>query len=362
MDAMLVWSSDECAPITAVRPSVVAPAFSSAPPCASVTPRGFGPCCDRGSLRASPDDALLNFSFLKRQSSGYLGTAQQHQSVRSATKLPTDEARQCSSAGGPACAFNPTIERAMALLGPAPRAGTFVDVGANGGRETRLALASGMNVLAVECLPEAHRELLAIFHGVPAARLRLLHACASNSTGVATLHRAGDSSSMVPNNVRRGVEAFKAEKERTKESQVNLVVLDSELLPRGRPDSASLRGDVRLVKIDTQVAPHHEPSLQETPIAHSHSTCHFSPHPTDTLFSLDRVAQGNELLVLSGLRRTLRTWRPLIFFENNQMDTASLAAVEAMLSTAPLSYICTRGFQDSLCIHAERRQKRIEKH
>jgi len=44
------------------------------------------------------------------------------------------------------------------------------------------------------------------------------------------------------------------------------------------------------------------------------------------------------------------------------MDTASLAAVEAMLSTAPLSYICTRGFQDSLCIHAERRQKRIEKH
>ena len=66
--------------------------------------------------------------------------------------------------------------------------------------------------------------------------------------------------------------------------------------------------------------------------------------------------------MLSGLRRTLRTWRPLIFFENNQMDTASLAAVEAMLSTAPFSYICTRGFQDSLCIHAERRQKRIETH
>ena len=269
MDGMLVWSSDECAPITAVRPSVAPPASTSVLPCASATPRGFGPCCDRGSLHASPNDALLNFSFLKRQSSGYLGTAQQHLTVKSATKLPTDEARQCSSAGGPACAFNPTIERAMALLGPAPRAGTFVDVGANGGRETRLALASGMNVLAVECLPEAHRELLAIFHGVPAARLRLLQACASNSTGVATLHRAGDSSSMVPNNVRFGVEALKAEKERIKESQVNLVVLDSELLPRGRPDSASLRGDVRLVKIDTQVAPHHEPNLQENPIAHS---------------------------------------------------------------------------------------------
>ena len=283
MDAMLVWSSDECAPITAVRPSVAAPAFSSAPPCASVTPRGFGPCCDRGSLRASPNDALLNFSFLKRESSGHLRAAQQQLPVKSATERlhgalgHADEV--CRGAFGPACAFNPTIERAMALLGPGPQAGTFVDVGANGGRETTLALALGMNVLAVECLPEAHRELLAIFHGVPAARLRLLHACASNSTGVATLHRAGDSSSMIPNNVRRGVEAFKAEKERTKESQVNLVVLDSELLPRGTPDSASLRGDVRLVKIDTQVAPHHEPSLQETPIAHSRfDLCHFSPH------------------------------------------------------------------------------------
>ena len=273
MDAMLVWSSDECAPITAVRPSVAAPAFSSAPPCASVTPRGFGPCCDRGSLRASPNDALLNFSFLKRESSGHLRAAQQQLPVKSATKRlhealgHADEV--CRSAFGPACAFNPTIERAMALLGPAPQAGTFVDVGANGGRETTLALALGMNVLAVECLPEAHRELLAIFHGVPAARLRLLHACASNSTGVATLQRAGDYSSMIPNNVRRGVEAFKAEKERTKESQVNLVVLDSELLPRGTPDSASLRGDVRLVKIDTQVAHHHEPNLQENPIVHS---------------------------------------------------------------------------------------------
>ena len=286
MDGKLVWSSDECAPITTVRasPSVAPPASTSAMPCASATPRGFGPCCDRGSLHASPHDALLNFSFLKRQSSGYLGTAQQHLTVKSATKLPTDEARQCSSAGGPACAFNPTIERAMALLGPGPQAGTFVDVGANGGRESTLALALGMNVLAVECLPEAHRELLAIFHGVPAARLRLLQACASNSTGVATLHRAGDSSSMVPNNVRFGVEALKAEKERIKESQVNLVVLDSELLPRGRPDSASLRGDVRLVKIDTQVAHHHEPNLQENPIAHSRgSACHFSPHRYPTL-------------------------------------------------------------------------------
>ena len=271
MDGVLVWSSDACASTTAVRPLVAAPVSTSNPtalPCAIATPRGFGPCCDRGSLRASPNDALLNFSFLKRHPSGYLGAAQQRLPVNKVKELRAGEARLCSSADGRACSFNPTIEQAMALLGPAPQPGTFVDVGANGGWETRHALAAGMNVLVVECLPEAYRELLGIFHGVPAARLRLLHACASNSTGVATLHRAADSSSMIVNNVRSGPEALKAQKERTKESQVQTVVLDSELLPTGTPDSASLRVDVRLVKIDTQVAPRHESNLRETQIPH----------------------------------------------------------------------------------------------
>ena len=55
MDGVLVWSSDECASITAARPPLAAPASTSTPtalPCAIATPRGFGPCCDRGSLRA----------------------------------------------------------------------------------------------------------------------------------------------------------------------------------------------------------------------------------------------------------------------------------------------------------------------
>ena len=46
-----------------------------------------------------------------------------------------------------------------------------------------------------------------------------------------------------------------------------------------------------------------------------------------------------------------------LFFESNQVDVALLAAVETMLTTAPLSYICTRGLQDTLCVH-ERRQHR----
>ena len=188
-------------------------------------------------------------------------------------------ASAAASADGRACSFNPTVPLSSTPGGPgspAPQPGTFVDVGANGGWETRLALAAGMNVLAVECLPEAYQELRVIFHGMPAARLRLLHACASNSTGVATLHRAADSSSMVLNNVQSGPEALKAGKERTKESQVHSVVLDSELLPTGTPDSASLRVDVRLVKIDTQVAPRYEPSYKKT----KYLTADFPPHLT----------------------------------------------------------------------------------
>ena len=168
---------------------------------------------------------------------------------------------------------------------------------------------------------------------------------------------------MVLNNVRSGPEALKAGKERTKESQVHSVVLDSELLPTGTPDSASLRADVRLVKIDTQVAPRHEPSHKKT----KYLTANFPP----TLRFLHRptsytVRQGNELcscypgcVALSAHVATSHLLREHM----NQMEIASLAAVEAwveaMLSTAPLSYICTRGLQDTLCVHAERRQKRI---
>merc|ERR1740124_601507 len=127
-----------------------------------------------------------------------------------------------------------------------------------------------MNVLAVECLPEAYRELQGLFRDVPTARLRLLHACASNSTGVVTLHRAADSSSMVSTNVQGGPEALKARKEHIKESQVRSVVLDTELLPTERPDPAPIRVDnVRLVKIDTQVAPRRAPSSTTTSTANS---------------------------------------------------------------------------------------------
>jgi FkbM family methyltransferase len=279
-----LWSSDECASITAARPPIAAPASTSTPtalPCAILChAAGFWAVLRSGiAARKSPNDALLNFSFFKRHPSGHLRTSEPPNNAflsrRPRIYVQARPASAAASADGRACSFNPTVPLSSTPGSPAPQPGTFVDVGANGGWETRLALAAGMNVLAVECLPEAYQELRVIFHGMPAARLRLLHACASNSTGVATLHRAADSSSMVLNNVRSGPEALKAGKERTKESQVHSVVLDSELLPTGTPDSASLRVDVRLVKIDTQVAPRHRTLLQENQIPH----CRLPPPP-----------------------------------------------------------------------------------
>ena len=114
-----------------------------------------------------------------------------------------------------------------------------MDVGANGGAETRAALNVGLSVVAVECLPEAYEHLAKMFHSV-ATRVRLLHACASDRAGSAQLHRAGDSSSMNPSNVASGVELLKAKREPRAASVVRTVVLDDEL-----------RGvrDVRLVKL-----------------------------------------------------------------------------------------------------------------
>ena len=134
------------------------------------------------------------------------------------------------------------------------------------------------------------------------------------------------------------------------------VVLDSELLPTGTPDSASLRVDVRLVKIDTQVALRHEPTYANaiTLAAGSTPPAYFPPSP----YPLYRAAGERAARAIRIAPHSPHTWRPLIFFENNQMGAASLAAVEAMLSTAPLNYICTRGLQDTLCVHAERRQQR----
>ncbi|MBN22884.1 MAG: hypothetical protein CL678_16480 [Bdellovibrionaceae bacterium] len=86
--------------------------------------------------------------------------------------------------------------------------GVVIDVGANGGKETKLALSYGRKVVAVECLASAYAKLLKEYGALNT--VVVLHVCASASTSVQTLYLADDSSSLIANNVASGAERQKA--------------------------------------------------------------------------------------------------------------------------------------------------------
>jgi FkbM family methyltransferase len=86
--------------------------------------------------------------------------------------------------------------------------GIVVDVGANGGGETNMALQHNRAVFAVECLAQAYNYLLDMF--VDTKNVTLIHACAGGKTEVKILNLADDSSSLIRKNVASGMELQKA--------------------------------------------------------------------------------------------------------------------------------------------------------
>ena len=86
--------------------------------------------------------------------------------------------------------------------------GIVIDVGANGGKETMLALERGRKVLAVECLSSAYMNLLDMFQNKK--NVTLVHICAGENTEIKTLHLADDSSSLFYKNIDSGAERIKA--------------------------------------------------------------------------------------------------------------------------------------------------------
>ena len=121
--------------------------------------------------------------------------------------------------------------------------GIVLDVGANGGCEMATALRLGRRVIGVECLESAYHELLntAQVGGHPNATL--VHACASNSTGLGELNLARESSSLIKANVLHRRESRKVPSKGRAREPVVLVPLD-ELLP---PDER-----IALIKVDVQ--------------------------------------------------------------------------------------------------------------
>lgn len=156
-----------------------------------------------------------------------------------------------------------------ALLHKAKHEGIVLDVGANGGCEMTTALSHGRRVVGVECLASAYNELLQAEEIINNPNATLLHVCASNSTRMAELNLASDSSSLIEANVASGLEFKKVPKAgRTRESVV-LVPLD-ELLP--------VQERVAVIKVDVQ---------------------------------------GLEYEVLQGLLRTIRRDHPVIGYEDS---------------------------------------------
>ena len=166
--------------------------------------------------------------------------------------------------------------------------GLILDVGAHGGRQTRTALRFGRRVLAIDCLEEAYADNLKLLGSEP--NVTLLKVCAGGSVKMASLHLAGDSSSLFESMVAEGAEATKAKAHRraagrTKE---DVVVVPLDML---------IREPVAGIKIDVQ---------------------------------------GNEPAVFEGMQRILAEHRPSIMYEEAAGGTQALE----MKYLKPLGYRC----------------------
>ena len=193
------------------------------------------------------------------------------------------------------------------------RPGIVVDIGANGGCETRLALSHGRRVVAFECLASAYWELLQEPLFRTHQNLTLLHVCAGSSVNVSSLHLASDSSSLMSENVAHGPEENKAKEARKAANAATesvVVVPADQLLPPGEA--------VALVKIDVQ---------------------------------------GAEWAVLKGLQVTIRRHLPVVTFEyllnhpsynnSNRWSTQGNPAHDIL---QPLGYKCFIDFVDYVCL------------
>ena len=174
--------------------------------------------------------------------------------------------------------------------------GVVIDVGANGGSETHMALAMGREVVAIECLASAYTELLHEFGSNP--NVTLLHICAGEATSFMTLHLADDSSSLIKGNIAHGAELQKAQRAH------NVAKLNRETVVVAAMDDLVKNTPVALIKIDVQ---------------------------------------GFEPQVLRGARGILAAYQPVLIYED------FFHAGPARNFRLPKKYVCKTVNQDKVC-------------
>ena len=121
--------------------------------------------------------------------------------------------------------------------------GIVIDVGANGGQQTTMALNANRRVLSIECLASAYVDLLKRFEGNP--NVTLVHTCVGSNTGLNVLNLADDSSDLIKRNIENGPEYAKAKRSHNERARNRQHVLTVRL-------GDIVREPVALLKIDTQ--------------------------------------------------------------------------------------------------------------
>ena len=190
------------------------------------------------------------------------------------------------------------------------RPGVVIDVGANNGKQSMMAVLAKRRVYAVECLSSAYEELLEIFRNMSTETIAIVHACGGQDMQLSTLHLADDSSSLVKHNVLLGRELEKHREVGRREGRTTETAL---VIPL---DSLFHAETVALVKVDTQ---------------------------------------GSEDNVLRGMQKTLNQ-RPVIMYEETSRftNTAGSAAKGVMALLRPLGYVC-KSFCERWCSKARDR-------
>ena len=165
----------------------------------------------------------------------------------------------------------PQILDALEFAKPGCPTGLTIDVGANGGKESREARRKGYEVLAIECLrKEYFNPATGPDRLTNDSKITLINGCASDKVGVGRMYEAGASSSLHPEAVAQDHEKEVFKKNKNTINDVVTFPLDPIIEGWHTPQP------VCVVKIDTQ---------------------------------------GHEMAVLKGLKGTIRKHRPVVIFE-----------------------------------------------
>jgi FkbM family methyltransferase len=142
--------------------------------------------------------------------------------------------------------------------------GSFLDIGAAFGYELKVARNYKYNAIGVECRFDEYNRLFNMFKGDE--HVKLIHGCVSNVSGLTTLFRAQDSSSMHYKSINHI--KWKTRRDIIKKEYVPKLTIDQIV--------SQLQTRIGFIKIDVQ---------------------------------------GHEFSVLEGAKNTVKQFRPYLFYE-----------------------------------------------